>query len=240
MAKAQPRKTDLLGHTVEYEVRESSDATEPRIDVDIHGVMVVVPDTEDIPPSELLKENAAWVVDKKRVYDNYRAQVPDRVFEPGEWFPYLGDEYELVVEPRSKHEITESSIRLRQSAVEQSSVKRVLENFYRAKAREHFINHADHYAERMGVDYEKLELRNQRTRWGSCSTGGTLSLNWRLIMAPPEIVEYVVVHELAHLAEQHHGEQFWQLVSEQISEYQKRAKWLDRNSVKLIFTKDDL
>lgn len=109
----------------------------------------------------------------------------------------------------------------------------MLENLYRSRAR-------DQYAERMGVGYKSLELRNQRTRWGSCSTGGTISLNWRLVMAPPEIVDYLVVHELTHLTEQHHGREFWQLIGEYVTDYKTKAEWLEENSMKLIFSEDDL
>ena len=240
MAKAQPRQIDLLGNPIEYEVRHSADANEPRIDVDIHGVTVVLPESENARPSRLLKENAAWVVDQQRKYDTYREQVPDRTFEAGECFPFLGQDRELVIEPRRKHEVDEDSIRLRKSAVEQSSVKRVLENFYRSRARDYLTDRTDHYAERMCVEYQKLELRNQRTRWGSCSTGGTISLNWRLIMAPPEVVDYLVVHELAHLTEQHHGREFWQLVGEHVPDYKAKAEWLEQNSARLIFSEDDV
>ena len=240
MAKAQRQEIDLLGNTVEYEVQHSSEATEPRIDVDIHGVTVVLPESENARPSRLLKENAAWVVDQQRKYDTYREQVPDRTFEAGECFPFLGQDRELVIEPRRKHEVDEDSIRLRKSAVEQSSVKRVLENFYRSRARDYLTDRTDHYAERMCVEYQKLELRNQRTRWGSCSTGGTISLNWRLIMAPPDVVDYLVVHELAHLTEQHHGREFWQLVGEHIPDYKEKAEWLEQNSAKLVFSEEDV
>ncbi|RXK50093.1 M48 family metallopeptidase [Halorientalis pallida] len=240
MAKAQPRQIDLLGNPIEYEVRRSADANETRIDVDIHGVTVVLPKSENARPSRLLKENAAWVVDQQRKYDTYREQVPDRAFEAGECFPFLGQDRELVIESRRKHEVDEDSIRLRKSAVEQSSVKRVLRNFYRSRARDHLTERTDHYAERMGVEYKKLELRNQRTRWGSCSTGGTISLNWRLIMAPPDVVDYLVVHELAHLTEQHHGREFWQFVGEHVPNYKEKAEWLEQNSTNLIFTKSDL
>ncbi|UTF53415.1 M48 family metallopeptidase [Natronosalvus rutilus] len=240
MAKTQHREINLLGNVIEYEVRRSPDATEPRIDVDIHGVTVVVPESNGVQPAELLRDNAAWVVDKQRTYDTYREQVPDRTFDAGERFPYLGDDRKLVIEPRSKHVVTDDSIRLRQSAIEQSSVKQVLENFYRSRARDYFTDRVDHYADRMGVEYEKLELRNQRTRWGSCSTSGTISLNWRLIMAPPEVVNYLVVHELAHLTEQHHGREFWQLVGEYIPNYKTKAEWLEENSVRLVFSEEDL
>jgi predicted metal-dependent hydrolase len=240
MAKARRREIDLLGNTVEYEVQHSSDATEPRIDVDIHGVIVVVPEGEEVQPAELLKENAAWVVDKQRNYDTYRDQVPDRSFEASESFPFLGQDRELVIEPRQKHGVDEDSIRLRKSAVEQSSVKQVLENFYQSRAREYLTGRIDHYAEQMDVEYENLELRNQRTRWGSCSTGGTISLNWRLIMAPPDVVDYLVVHELAHLTEQNHGRDFWRLVGDYVPEYKEKAEWLEQNSAKLIFSEEDL
>jgi len=229
-----------LGNPIEYEVRHSSDATEPRIDVDIHGVTVVVPESEGVRPLRLLKENAAWVVDQKQKYDTYREQVPDRTFEAGECFPFLGKDREVVIEPRQKHGVDDDSIRLRKSAVEQSSVKQVLENFYRSRAREYLTDRVDHYAERMGVEYEKLELRNQRTRWESCSTGGTISLNWRIVMAPPEVVDYLVIHELAHLSEQSHNTEFWQRVEDYDPEYKTHAKWLEQNSVRLIFSDADL
>lgn len=240
MAKTHCREIDLLGNTIKYKTRHSSDATEPRIDVDIHGVTVVVPESGEVQPAELLRENAAWVVDKHRSYERYREQAPDRTFESGERFPYLGQDRELVVEPRPNHEVAEDSIHLRQSAVDQSSLKQVLENFYRERARDHFTTRADHFAQELDVEYEQIEIRNQRTKWGSCSTTGTLGLNWRLMMAPPDVVDYIVVHELAHLKEQNHTREFWRLVGEHIPDYEAKAQWLDENSVNLIFTEDDL
>ena len=240
MPEAHSQEVDLLGDTVEYEVRRSTEANEPRIDVDIHGVTVVLPESNEVLASTLLKENAAWVLDKRQQYNAYREQVPDRIFEPGENFPFLGEDRELVVEPRGKQVIEGNTIRLRKSAVAQSSVQRVLENFYRRQAREYMTERTGYYAEKMNVEYEKLEIRNQRTRWGSCSTEGTISLNWRLIMAPPEIVDYLIVHELAHLTEQHHGDDFWQLVAEQMPDYQSRAQWLEENGTRLVFSEDDL
>lgn len=231
---------ELLGETVEYELRRSTDASEPRIDVDIHGVTVVLPECADNQPAELLKENASWVLEKRRVYQRYREEAPERAFEAGEMFPYLGESHELVVEPRQSHTVSNRTIRLRQSAVEQSSIKQVLQNFYRSRARQHFADRADQYASRMGVEYEQIEVRNQRTKWGSCSTSGTLGLNWRLMMASPEVIDYIVVHELAHLRESNHTQAFWDIVAEYIPDYPEHAEWLTENSTQLIFSKADL
>jgi predicted metal-dependent hydrolase len=240
MAKTQRRKVTLFADTVEYDVRHSSDATEPRIDVDIHGVVVVVPESEEVEPAELLKENATWVVEKKRRYDAYREEIPERRYEEGAVFPFLGDDYEVIAERRPSSAVEEGKFRLAKHHIEETSVKRALVTLYRRKAREMFEERAKYYAERIGVEYEKIEVRRQRTKWGSCSTNGTLGLNWRLMMAPREIVDYIVVHELAHLRESNHTDAFWSLVADHDPEYAAHAQWLDENSVQLVFSEEDL
>jgi predicted metal-dependent hydrolase len=240
MSEVGLHEIELLGETVEYETRRSTEASEPRIDVDIHGVTVVLPESDCSLPTELLRENASWVLEKRRIYQRYREEAPERTFEAGASFPYLGEQHELVVEPRQSHVVSGQKIRLRRSSVKQSSVKQVLQNFYRSRARQHFIDRADQYASQMGVEYEQIEIRNQRTKWGSCSTSGTLGLNWRLMMASSEVIDYIVVHELAHLRESNHTQAFWDIVAEYIPDYPEHAEWLTENSTQLIFSKADL
>lgn len=240
MAKSQLRKIDLLGDTIEYEVRQSSDATEPRIDVDIHGVTVVLPDGGDEAPDQLLRDNAAWVVEKMRKYDKYREQAPERRFEEGELFPYLGELREVVVEQRPSSSVGDETLRLAEHHASETSIKRALETLYRRNARQRFGRRADYFAEEMGVEYDRIEIRNQRTRWGSCSTNGTLGLNWRLMMAPPEIIDYIIIHELAHLIEPNHDNSFWSLVAEYDPKYESHAEWLNENSIRLVFSEEDL
>ncbi|QZX99392.1 M48 family metallopeptidase [Halobaculum rubrum] len=240
MANSPVHEIDLLGESVEYEVRYSPDATEPRLDVDIHGVTVTLPESTESTPTELLQENAVWVTEKKRRYDSFREQIPERRFIEGEDFPYLGEDREVIVERRPSSEVDEETFRLAEHHVEDTSLKRALESLYRRKARERFESRAESFAVEMGVSYEQIEVRNQRTKWGSCSTSGTLGLNWRLMMAPPEIIDYIVVHELAHLRESSHGDKFWSLVGEYDPEYKDHAQWLEQNSTKLMFSEDDL
>lgn len=231
---------DLLGESVSYEMRRSDEAAEPRIDIDIRGVVVVLPKEAETDPETLLAENAAWVIEKKRKYDSYREDAPERQFEPGATFPYLGDSYEVVIERRPSSDVGENTFRLAEHHVEQTSVKRALETLYRRKARDVFEERADLYADEMAVEYETIELRNQRTRWGSCSTSGTLSLNWRLMMAPPDVIDYIIIHELAHLREPNHTDAFWSLVTEHDPAYKDHAEWLEKHSTRLIFSDDDL
>lgn len=231
---------EIAGSELEYRVVESADATQPRIDVNIHEVKVVVPEDGAVDPHEFVRENTDWLARKWRKYDEYRDRAPNRAFEPGGTFPYQGDDRVLRIRDVDKPVITDEEIVLAKHAVEESSIQDELEALFREQARTLFEEVAAEYADEMGVKYEGLAVRNQRTRWGSCSPKQNLSFNWRLIMAPPEITEYVVVHELAHLREQNHTNRFWRIVREQLPDYRERANWLEEHSVELIFTEDDL
>lgn len=223
-----------------YTLDRSDDATEPRIDVGIHGTTVVLPTDDDTDPDALLADNWAWVQQRREKFAAYREAAPDRTFAEGEMFPYLGTDREIVVESRPSATLDPETIRLPRQAVTKSSVRRALENFYRRQARAEFTDRADRYAAEMEVSYTAIEVRNQRTKWGSCSGDGTLGLNWRLLLARPEIVDYVVVHELAHLEVANHTDAFWRLVADHDPDYRDHAAWLDENSSQLIFSADDL
>jgi predicted metal-dependent hydrolase len=239
-AADEDRQTTLNGVPVTYEVRRSDRARRSRIDVDLRGVCVVVPTGSQTDPESLLAEHADWVLEKDAEYATERARIPERRFEPGATFPYRGAPHEVVVERRSTSVVEADTLRLARHHVVETSVKRALECLYRRTAREAFTEVAEAYAPRMAVDYERIEVRNQRTRWGSCSSNGTLSLNWRLVMGPPDVLEYVVVHELAHLQESNHSEAFWSIVAEQLPDYEERRAWLRENRVELVFTEADL
>ena len=79
----------------------------------------------------------------------------------------------------------------------------------------------------LGVKVERITMRNQRSRWGSCSSKGWLSFNWRLVLAPHDVLDYVVVHEVCHLVEHHHGPEFWALVEKRRPDYRESKAWLD-------------
>ena len=94
------------------------------------------------------------------------------------------------------------------------------------KAEETLTARTAYFAEQMGVTYGRITIREQKTRWGSCSNKGNLNYNWKLILMPSEILDYVVVHELAHRKEMNHSARFYAVVAEQIPDYAVRQKWL--------------
>lgn len=99
------------------------------------------------------------------------------------------------------------------------------------KAGEVIARQTAHFAEVMGVDYGRITIREQKTRWGSCSSAGNLNFNWKLILLPPEVLDYVVVHELAHRREMNHSEKFWRVVEQVLPDYKERREMLRRACV---------
>ena len=89
------------------------------------------------------------------------------------------------------------------------------------------------FAHAQGFKVKKIRISSARTRWGSCSAKGTLSFTWRLVMAPPDVIDYVVVHELCHLKELNHSKAFWAQVEAILPDYKTRRKWLKDNGAKL-------
>lgn len=85
------------------------------------------------------------------------------------------------------------------------------------------------YAEKMGVSYQRITVREQKTRWGSCSARGNLNFNWKLVLMPEEIQDYLVVHELAHRIEMNHSPAFWVVVEKELPDYRARREWLKKN-----------
>ncbi len=105
------------------------------------------------------------------------------------------------------------------------------EKKFRSLARDAFIERACLYARKMGVNFEKIRLNSAKTRWGSCGPQGNLSFNWRLISAPTDVLDYVVVHELSHLIERNHSARFWAKVREFCPHYSRARQWLKENRV---------
>ena len=94
------------------------------------------------------------------------------------------------------------------------------------KAKETITKRASYFARLMGVSYRNITIREQKTRWGSCSSEKNLNFNWKLILAPPEVLDYVVVHELAHRKEMNHSKAFWNIVERYLPDYKERRREL--------------
>lgn len=156
-----------------------------------------------------------------------------------------GFDPELVVRPRAtEREISEAIAanlewlerQLAKSAAPKLGLDRLTLTAEqgRREARERISLIAQSEAQALAVAYKRITLRDQRSRWGSCSTTGTLSFNWRLVLAPHDVLDYVVVHEVCHLVEMNHGPRFWALVARRRPGYRDAKAWLDEHGWEIL------
>ena len=111
-----------------------------------------------------------------------------------------------------------------------------LEKKYRQAAKRYIYERVEYYIEMIGCHYSSIRIGDQKTRWGSCSNNGTLSFSWRLMLAPPRVLDYVVIHEICHLTYMDHSKNFWDLVSVYDPDYKEHRKWLKENGDSLILS----
>lgn len=151
--------------------------------------------------------------------------------EPGSRICVEGDAYqlELAQSSRVRMEMEGNICRLHLPDPENEEQVRAALKQALMRIRERL----ESYAPRIGVDFGRVTIRDQRSRWGSCSAKHNLNFNWKLIMAPPQVLDYVVIHELCHLIEFNHSPRFWSLVEKQMPEYLDWKKWLDRHGSEL-------
>lgn len=109
----------------------------------------------------------------------------------------------------------------------------VMDNRYRNAANEYFTNRVEHYIKLTGGTYTRITIRDQKTRWGSRSTSGTLSFNYRLMYAPLKVLDYVVVHELCHITHMNHSKDFWNMVASILPDYKESRNWLKEHGKEL-------
>ena len=120
------------------------------------------------------------------------------------------------------------------SETKQIRLKILLEKLYRETAREYLTQRVDYWCEQMGLSYKDIRIKNTKTRWGSCSSHKNLNFNWRIMMAPKSVIDYLVVHEVAHLKHMNHSAQFWDLVKAYDPKFKHHKKWLRDNQERLL------
>jgi predicted metal-dependent hydrolase len=112
--------------------------------------------------------------------------------------------------------------------LEEKDIAKALMKWYRGEAAATLRERVEHWSYILDVTSFRLTVRDQRTRWGSCSAKGALSFSWRLVLAPPEVLDYVALHEVAHLREHNHSKRFWAIVTQHCPEYRTHREWLRR------------
>jgi predicted metal-dependent hydrolase len=217
------------GDEVRYAVRRSDRARRVRVTVDaVRGVEVVLPRRAPARAAdEAVQELGPWIRRRLAELNAARSVVAAR----GDTVPYLGTTLRLVPQPGRTRVHRRGEVLLVPAGDEQEPA---LERWYRRAARGEIAPRLDWACEQAGLSYKRLTIRAQRTRWASCSRSGAMSFNWRLLLAPPEVLDYVVWHEVCHLQVLDHSPTFWALLARWCPDYRARSAWLRRHGQTLV------
>lgn len=171
-----------------------------------------------------------WLFEKTNHAQKYQGlpHAPGKEVVNGESIPYLGREYPIEIAETESGGV-EFSRRFLIPASRKSQRREVLKEWYVARATETILPRARRYASELGVEPVKIKIVDNRFRWGSCTVKDNLNFNWRLIKAPMFVIDYVIVHELAHLIEANHTPSFWNIVRAKAPTSEKAKTWLKEN-----------
>lgn len=180
----------------------------------------------------LVRKKSAWI--KQKIRDvKKRPDLVEKEFVNGEGFLYLGKTYKLQIIEDNLLDI-EISDKLCISRRLLPDARNHLKDWYKAEAEKKIIERCAYYTKITGYVPNTVKISNAERRWGSCTSKGTLNFSWRLIMAPLEIIDYVVVHEMIHLNQSDHSKVFWNKIRSILPDYEKRKVWLKENEKLLI------
>ncbi len=212
----------------DYRIRRSPRARRVRVAVDADGsVTVTLPrKAPERAAKEAVQELAPWIARRRRVL----ARVAEEVARPAGTVPCLGATLALQPQPGRTRVHRRGDVLL----VPDGDPRAALERFYRRAARAEVGRRLEEATARAGTSYRGLTIRGQRTRWASCSSGGGMSINWRLLLAPTEIHENVVEHEVCHLEVMDHSPRFWALLESRVPDWRDHSRWLRRYGSTLV------
>jgi predicted metal-dependent hydrolase len=218
-----------MPEVIAYSIRRSPRARRVRVAVDhARGVEVVLPRRAPLSEAEAaVTELRPWIERRLREVERTRAAVVAR----GNAVPYLDQTLTLVVQPGR----TRVHRRGGELLVPDGDARLpALERFYRRSAQAEISARLKRACAQTGRSYERLSIRGQSSRWASCSRSGTMSFNWRLLLAPEAVLDYVVWHEVCHLEIMDHSPRFWSLVAQRCPDYRQHVRWLRRHGATLV------
>jgi predicted metal-dependent hydrolase len=219
-----------MNQELAYSIRRSDRARRVRVSVDATGsIEVVLPRRSPTSAApDAIAELRPWIERRLRA----ASAVRDAVAARGATLPYLGCQLTLASEPgRTRAHRSGDTLRV---PADREQATAAIERWYRRAAAKEIAPRLDAAAESLGTTYSALSIRGQRTRWGSCSARGAMSFNWRLLLAPEAVLDYVVWHEACHLRVMDHSPTFWALVRRHCPDYEEQRRWLRRHGAMLV------
>ncbi len=182
----------------------------------------------DVRIRAFVEDHAEWVT-KTRAKVRSAVRAEEKRYAEGELFPFMGQSYPLKIVPRQRPYLKFDYRAFTISKTALPKAKEVFIKWYENAAALNLLFRTSQLATSYHYGFKRIRISSARTRWGSCSTSGTISFTYRLIMAPPEVVDYVIIHELVHTKIHNHSKTFWRRVEQIMPDYKARQSWLKKN-----------
>jgi predicted metal-dependent hydrolase len=218
-----------------FEVRRSPRRTTVQITVDRGGELVLSA-PEKCPARKMedfVREKRFWIFTKLAEKEALRSDAPPKQYVSGEGFPYLGRSYRLLLVKDQDVSVKLEAGRFRMRRADAGAGRAHMIDWYTRHAQPWIAARVERHQKRIGVRPAGVVVQDLGFRWGSCSKGGKLQFHWRTILLQPAILEYIVIHELVHLREPHHGADFWKRVERAMPDFAVRKRWLAENGWRL-------
>jgi predicted metal-dependent hydrolase len=240
------QRADISNPAFSYEIRRSQRAKQTRIIVS-HGKVEVVapPRAAEHKIHQFVQTKQQWIIQtlaKIAANSLHHKKLAPAVYGHGAEIPYQGASYKLSVQPSKLKRIKidfgqEFTAHVPEALLvkdHSAEVKEALIRWMKKESKvqvEHFVRL---HGERKQLFPQTIKIKTQKSRWGSCGIHNDININWLLIIAPPEVLEYVVVHELCHIQVRNHSAHFWNLVGEHLPDYKARRGWLKKHGSSLM------
>lgn len=215
-----------------YSVRRSAKRKTLTITIERdRSVVIHAPsDASDKAIQRVVGSRRQWIFEKTHHGQKYHElpHPPGKELVSGESALYLGRSYQIEVTTGGANEI-QFAQRFLIPASHAPRRRGVMREWYIARAIDKILPRVEHHAHTLGVNFKLAKIVDSRYRWGSCTVQGNVTFNWRLVKAPMFVIDYVIVHELAHLIEPNHTPRFWNIVRTNIPKTEKARAWLHEN-----------
>lgn len=211
-----------------YEIKYSKRRKTVTLEIDPAGTLVVHAPyglKEDFI-DKIVKEKQAWITKKLEKFSDNPYQA--KKYVEGEEFFFLGDSFPLkLVNSKYAIKFSDNSFKLSKDCLEYAEEYFTL--WYKTNAKSYFSKRIIELSNKTGLQFRKLGVTNANRRWGSCSSDNNINLSWRLVMAPKDKIDYVIIHELAHTIQKDHSDKFWSIVEKHDPKYRESVKWFKEN-----------
>ena len=230
-AKAKVIESTL---TLTYPVSVRRSSRRRSIELRVTGaseVRILCPlEISDTQIVDFVRSKADWI-ESKLLLNQTRAAIVSPDYESGSIWQLRGQRFvlELSIGPRSVILGTEQ-LRVKADSIGTEKVKSILKSWYIQQAEDCLLRRTQHFASRLGVKPSRVQLRQYRSQWGRCNSRQEIAFDWRVIMAPDPVIDYLVIHELCHIKQFNHSSDFWSLVGSLQPNYRESKDWLRANS----------